>query len=199
MTIPKEMRDLSELDRFVQPTPDPAPGCPTGATLLLQLLFRQAGDQQQDLKEQRQHLDELRSRVELLERVEYVHPKLDAPSARAKPVQEALSEMIKKLEQLSRAVANEDEVEADAIRLSVRMDIKIIRRNPQLRGPLRFGLGTLFDVLTFTLPNAMSTSSVQHLLRYAQALREEPLAAETIEEMRRDLDRAGLNLRPTMV
>jgi hypothetical protein len=199
MTIPKEMRDLSELDRFIQPTSDPAPGRPTGATLLLQLLYRQAGDQQQDLKEQRQHLDELRSRVELLERVEYVHPKLDAPSARAKPVQEALSEMIKKLEQLSRAVANEDEVEADAIRLSVRMDIKIIRRNPQLRGPLRFGLGTLFDVLTFTLPNAMSTSSVQHLLRYAQALREEPLAAETIEEMRRDLDRAGLNLRPTMV
>jgi len=124
-------------------------------------------------------------------------PEHDRPDRPVKRGIEPLVDITVKLEQLQRALAEEDEVEADAIRFSARKAIKATRGDPAIVGPLRHGLGTLFDILTFTPVRDMSASSVQVLRRHADVLLQGPVNDESIQSMRLDLSRAGFLLRPS--
>ncbi len=117
----------------------------------------------------------------------------------AAEVHGALQEIHAKLDQVERAFANDDEVEADAARLSARKAIKTVRGKPALGDQRRLWLGTVYDALTFTNATAMSAARVRVLRRCFDAILTEPLPADLATGMRRDLDRAGFQLRPSSI
>ena len=196
MTTSKETLGTSDVRRPISPAMEPSDALPQG--LMLHYIYHQLEGLEQRAASTEQAWKELQARMERIETVEYVHPKLEPTPADAKPLPEILAEVNRKLDQLGCALESDDEVEADAIRLSARKDIKAARRDALVKGPLRFGLGALFDVLTFTPISEMSTSGVDVLRRYAEALRSEPLDEAMVDDMRRDLDRAGFQLRPLL-